>query len=111
MTKKKKIYEIVWTIEGCEAITYISSDKWYNTTYEINYRMLPSAINLYQYYKNDKVLEAQYRELLNLVCVGIVKYARDECNRADEAIDYINQVLEKKEIQLIDSAVLKDFLN
>lgn len=109
--EKKKIYEIVWTMEGCEAMTYNSSDKWHNVIHGINDKMLPSAINLYQYYKNDKVLEAQYKELLNLVCVGIVKYARDECNRADEAINYINQVFEKKRIKLIDSSVLKNFLN
>ena len=109
--EKKKIYEIVWTIEGCEAMTCYPSDKWHNVIHGINDKMLPSAINLYQYYKNDEVLEPQYKELLNLVCVGIVKYARDECNRAAEAIDYINQVFEKKRIKLIDSSVLKNFLN
>lgn len=92
-------------------MTYNSSDKWHNVIHGINDKMLPSAINLYQYYKNDEVLEPQYKELLNLVCVGIVKYARDECNRAAEAIDYINQVFEKKRIKLIDSSVLKNFLN
>lgn len=107
---EKEIYEIVWTIEGCEATGCCSSDKWQNVIDRIYDKMLPSAINLYQYYQSDEVLEPQYKELLNLVCEGIVKYARDECNRATDAIDYINQVFKKKQIQLIDSSLLEGFI-
>lgn len=109
--EKKEIYEIVWTIEGCEATRCCSSDKWNNVEDRICDIMLPSAINLYQYYKGDDVLETQYKELLNLVCEGIVKYAKDECNRATDAINYINRVFEKKQIQLIGSSLLDGFVN
>ena len=107
---EKEIYEIVWTIEGCEATGCCSSNKWSNVTNRINDKMLPAAINLYKYYQKDKGLEPQYKELLNLVCVGIVKYAKDECNRENEAIHYINQVFQEKHIQVIDGSLLEDFI-
>lgn len=108
--EKRKIYEIVWTIEGCEATGRCSTNKWFNVCDRINEKMLLPAINLYKYYKNDKMLEQHYKELLKLVCEGIIKYANDECNRADEAIDLINGVLKKDQLPLINSSVLKDFL-
>ena len=107
---EKEIYEIVWTIEGCEATGCCSSNKWSNVINRINDKMLPAAINLYKYYQKDKGLEPQYKELLNLVCVGIVKYAKDECNRENEAIHYINQVFQEKHIQVIDGSLLEDFI-
>lgn len=108
--EKNGIYEIVWTIEGCEATGYCSSDKWNNVMDRISDKMLPTAINLYQYYRNDNNLELQYGELLKLVCEGIVKYAKDECNRANDAINYINQKFEKEQIPLIDISILNGFL-
>lgn len=72
--------------------------------------MLPSAINLYQYYQNDKDLEPQYKEFLYLVCEGIIKYAKDNYNQEDDAINYINKVLEKNQIQLIDKSLIEGFL-
>lgn len=107
---EKEIYEIVWTIEGCEATGCCSSNKWSNVINRINDKMLPAAINLYKYYQKDKGLEPQYKELLNLVCVGIVKYAKDECNRENEAIHYINQVFQEKHIQVIDGSLLEDVI-
>ena len=87
-----------------------SSNKWSNVINRINDKLLPAAINLYKYYQKDKGLEPQYKELLNLVCVGIVKYAKDECNRENEAIHYINQVFQEKHIQVIDGSLLEDFI-
>lgn len=91
--KEKGIYEIVWTIEGCEATEHLSTHKWSNVMDRINDKMLPAAINLYQHYRENEDLEVQYRELLKLVCEGIVKYAADECNRAEDAIELIYQKL------------------
>ena len=107
---EKGIYEIVWTIEGCEATEYCTSDKWQNVKDRIQDKMLPSAINLYQYYQNDKDLEPQYKEFLYLVCEGIIKYAKDNYNQEDDAINYINKVLEKNQIQLIDKSLIEGFL-
>ena len=105
--EEKGIYEIVWTIEGCEA-TGCSTDKWKNVVDRINTKMLPSAINLYQHYRKNEYLEAQYKELLKLVCQGIVKYADDECNCAEDAISLINQKLTDR--LLIDQSILDNFI-
>ncbi len=105
--KEKGIYEIVWTIEGCEATGYCSTDKWKNVIDRISNKMLPSAVNLYQYYRNNEHLEVQYKELLKLVCEGIVKYAT-ECNRAEDAIRLINQKL--SDGLLIDKSILDKFI-
>lgn len=107
---EKGIYEIVWTIEGCEATGCNLSDRWQNVTDRIQDKMLPSAINLYHYYQSDKILEPQYKELLDLVCEGIIKYAKDKCNREIDAINCINQVLEKNQIQLIDNSLIEGFV-
>ena len=104
------IYEIIWTIEGCEATGCNSNDKWQNVIDRIQDKMLPSAINFYHYYKNDEILESQYKDLLYLVCEGIIKYAKDNCNQEDDAINYINKVLEKNQIQLIDKSLMEGFL-
>jgi len=55
---EKEIYEIVWTIEGCEATGCCSSNKWSNVINRINDKMLPAAINLYKYYQKDKGLDS-----------------------------------------------------
>lgn len=107
--KEKGIYEIVWTIEGCEATGHCSTDKWENVIDRINEKMLPSAINLYQHYRNNEYLEVQYKELLKLVCEGIVKYAADECNREEDAIRLINQKLLDR--LLIDKSILDNFIS
>lgn len=104
--KDKGIYEIVWTIEGLADKEY--TDKWKNVTDRINDTMLPSAINLYHYYRKNEHLEVQYKELLKLVCQGIVKYAADECNCAEDAIRLINQKLPER--LSIDKSILDDFI-
>lgn len=107
VNKEKGIYEIVWTIEGCEA-TRRNRNKWNNVINSINEKMLPSAINLYEYYRKNEYLEVQYRELLKLVCEGIVKYAADECNCAEKAINLINHKL--SDDLLIDKSILDKFI-
>lgn len=106
--KEKGIYEIIWTIEGCEATGHCSTHKWENVIDRINDKMLPSAISLYQHYRKNEHLEVQYKELLKLVCEGIVKYAADECNRAEDAIRLINQKLSDR--LLIDKSILDNFI-
>ena len=108
VNKDKGIYEIVWTVEGCEATGYCNTNKWENVTDRINDKMLPAAINLYKYYRKNKHLEVQYKELLKLVCQGIVKYAADECNCAEDAIRLINQKL--SDSLLIDKSILDNFI-
>ena len=57
--------------------------------------MLPAAINLYNYYKGNKELESQYRELLILVCTGIIKYAVDYSNSDNHTL-YLKQDYQNK---------------
>lgn len=109
--RENEIYEIVWTIEGCEATGYCSSNKWYNVMDRILDKMLPAAISLYQYYRSNEDLEPQYRELINLVCEGIVKYAKDELKKENDAINIINTKLSESEITLIDISILNEFLD
>ncbi|MCM1326485.1 MAG: hypothetical protein NC094_04755 [Bacteroidales bacterium] len=107
-----EIFEIVWTMEGCSEGCSIQGNRveeWKNVCESINTTMLPPAINLYRYYQGDGDLKEQYEELLKLVCCGIVKYADIKCNRANDAIDLINQKLQN--IWTIDIWILNNFLN
>lgn len=106
--KEKKIYEIVWTIAACDAVSR-NLDSLENVKNSIDYEMLPAAINLYKYYRNDHALKPHYMELLKLVCTGIIKYAKDECDKEDEARYRIKKVLEK-EIDYLEDILLEDFL-
>lgn len=102
------IFEIVWTMVGCNNPGYCC-DKWNNVLKCINDIMLPPAINLYRYYRTDEGLKEHYKELLNLVCCGIIKYAEIECDgRADKAIALINEAIEG--IETIDKSIIDGFL-
>ncbi len=92
--KAAGIYEIVWTKAGCETCD-CSSDKWENVKKSIYEKMLPAAVNLYNYYCNYGNLKPYYQSLLDLVSFGIIKYSKDECNREDEAQEMINNYLSK----------------
>lgn len=105
--KERGIFEIVWSIEGCETLV-CSSNKWDNVIRSITETMLPPAVNLYLYYRMNNSLKEQYGELLKLVCCGIVKYAENECSRGKDAMTLINKKLE--EIPLLDSSVFNGFL-
>ena len=80
INKEKNIFEIVWTIEGCEATGCCSSDLWRNVLDRIHSELLPAAINFVKFYGSDERyadILPQYEELLRLVCCGIVKYAKE----------------------------------
>lgn len=97
VNESEELYEIVWTIEACEDGEY-SKDKWRNIQTSIDETMLPAAINYVLYYNsNQKFKEVlpQYKELLKLVCRGIVRYADINCNKAEEALQLINKELNK----------------
>ncbi len=101
INEEKNIFEIVWTIEGCEATGCCSSDLWGNVLDRIHSKLLPAAINFVKFYGSDERyadILPQYEELLRLVCCGIVKYAKDECNRGEEALEKINFVLRTKHL-------------
>lgn len=113
--KEKELYEIVWTVEACEA-TECWSEYIYNVRECIEERMLPAAINLFKFYSNhkdeyEKVLP-HYKELLNLVCRGIVKYAKIKGGKAEETLNLINDKLDKEGMQRYALDELMDgFLN
>ena len=93
--KDENIYEIVWTIEACEA-TGCSSNKWFNVQECICNKLLPAAINFVCFYSSDSEFSEvlpQYKELLKLVCRGIVRYADVNCGKSQEALQLINDKL------------------
>lgn len=101
VNEEKNIFEIVWTIEGCEATGCCSSNSWRNVLDRIDSKLLPAAINFAKFYSSDqKYIDVlpQYKELLKLVCCGIVKYAKDKCNKGEEALEKINSVLRIKRL-------------
>lgn len=102
--KEKEVYEIVWTIMGCESTGCSVSEPWNNVVDRIRDKMLPATINLYKYYKNNRIKDENvwlhYKELLTLVCRGIVKYAKDKCNKAENALGLINQKLKANDIEI-----------
>lgn len=99
--KQKDIYEIVWTVEGCEA-TGCSKEEKYNVADRIKTLMLPAAINLYCYYSKieakQEILD-HYKELLELVCRGIVRYADIKCSEAEDALKEINKKLDENNLE------------
>ena len=101
VNEQENIFEIVWTIEGCEATGCCSSNLWSNVSDRIYSKLLPPAINFVKFYESDqKYLNVlpQYEELLRLVCCGIVKYAKDKCDRGEESLEIINNILRKKHL-------------
>ena len=106
---EKGLYEIVWTVS--DAISGTSNRKWDNVIKKIDNEMLPAAMNFYNHYRHEEGLEPHYRELIKLIACGIIKYANDECDRAEDACKRINDKLKSKLIDLIiDTSVLNDFL-
>ena len=90
--KKNGIFEIAWTIEGCETLS-CWSDAWKNIMEAINSKLLPPAINFVRFYNSNQKYETilpHYSELLKLVCRGIVKYAEDACDKGEKALERIN---------------------
>lgn len=116
VNEQENIFEIVWTIEGCEATECSSSNLWSNVLDSIYSKLLPAAINFVKFYGSDERyadILPQYEELLRLVCCGIVKYAKDECNRGEEALEQINSVLCTKyldEYTYTDTDLLSGFV-
>lgn len=100
----EELYEIVWTIGGCEALEK-SSSKWDNVQRNISENMLPAAVNLYKMYVGKENVEDQYRELIKLICRGVIKYAHDECNEADKAIEEIRKMLNKQNMNNLDDII------
>lgn len=101
VNEEKNIFEIVWTIEGCEATGSCSSDLWKNVLDRIYSKLLPPAINFVKFYSSDqKYIDVllHYEELLKLVCRGIIKYAKDECKRGEEALKKINSILKTNKL-------------
>lgn len=68
----------------------------------IQSKLLPAAVNFVKFYGSDKKYSdvlPHYEELLKLVCCGIVKYAKDGCNREEEALQKINYILNAEHLR------------
>ena len=92
----EQTYEIIWTYYAFETGSR-SSDK--NTNIEEGLgKLLPPAINLYNYYaslydasKADNEQElCHYRELIKLICRGACQYARTNEIDITSIINYLN---------------------
>lgn len=108
---QKNIYEIIWTIEGCEASDK-SSDPWNNAQKRVDETLLLPAIHLYNYYKNIEELATHYCCLLDVVCWGIIKYVNDKLGneKCNHIIEKINKSLIKNGINITYSkSCLDDF--
>ncbi len=70
------VYEIVWTYYAFEAMEN-SSNKMINIQRCLYKTLLPPAINLYNYFKDDSKNNLHYLELLKLIFIGAIKYSRD----------------------------------
>ena len=91
------IYEIVWTVKGCESCQSCESYKKQNIDESIHCKMLPAAINLVKFNSDDLKFSADLKDLLKLVCQGIVRYAEinEGKSGAQEALQSINKELSK----------------
>lgn len=74
--KNEEIYEIVWTYYAFEAMENCSN-KIENIQRCLNRTVLPPAINLYNYFKDDENNRLHYFELVKLIFRGAIKYAND----------------------------------
>ena len=95
--REKGIFEIIWTIEGCETLS-CCSEAWNNIMGAVDSKLLPPAINFVKFYNSNqeyKEFLPHYEELLKLVCRGIVKYAADACDKGEKALEKINFFLKK----------------
>lgn len=99
---KDDIYEIVWTYFGCEAGSK-SSNPVENAMNQINRRILPPALHLYDYYSkadnesgqsSDRV-KAHYQAFVELICCGIYKYIHDNGCEKNCVLTAINKHLEQ----------------
>ena len=105
--KEKEIYEIVWTVEICEASVKTIDDASSNIYDSISEKALPAAINFVKFYLSHEDefpnILPHYTELLNLVCRGIVRYADIKCGRteAENAVNSINKRLQINDLNEI----------
>jgi len=104
----EKVYELIWTYYAFEALSN-SSNKRENISRCLNRTLLPPAINLYNYFKNDEKNKLHYEEMLKLIFRGAIKYAKDNAEDVDNIIDILKSKLIDIELQW-DSYNVDDFL-
>lgn len=93
------LYEIVWTIPACEAIESNIEDKYQNVRDKFEKMLLP-AIHLFKHNKKDKSVREHYEEFVKLVCCGLIKYAKDKCNKEKETLEFIKRIFEQEKIDI-----------
>ncbi|AKL96177.1 hypothetical protein CACET_c27320 [Clostridium aceticum] len=87
--KGKKVYEIVWTYYAFEAMEN-SSNKMCNIRRCLDQTILPPAINLYNYFKNDEINNLHYIELVKLIFIGAIMYYNDNISSDFQIIEILN---------------------
>lgn len=73
-------------------------DKIINIERCLNTTLLPPAINLYNYFKDDEINNLHYFELLKLIFIGAIKYSRDNIGEESKTIEILK--LKMKESNL-----------
>lgn len=93
------IYEIVWSYLGCEV-----GEKHLEHTQNINSgleKMLIPALNLYVYYRSHNPdFLIYYKELVEIVCRGILKYDLDHCKNENYSSQKIMKEFTKRKINI-----------
>lgn len=93
------IYEIVWSYWGCEV-----GEKHSEPTQNINSgleKMLIPALNLYVYYRSHNPdFLIYYKELVEIVCRGILKYDLDHCGNENHSSQKIIKEFTKRKINI-----------
>ena len=93
------IYEIVWSYWGCE--THGKYSKHKENVHSALENMLVPALNLYVYYRSHNPdFLIYYKELVEIVCRGILKYDLDHCGNENHSSQKIMEEFTKREISI-----------
>ena len=96
------IYEIVWSYWGwgCE-VGNKDSEHMEKNVHSALEKMLVPALNLYVYYRSHNPdFLIYYKELVEIVCRGMLKYDLDHCGNENYLSKKIMEEFTKKEISI-----------
>lgn len=93
------IYEIVWSYWGCETHGK-HSEHMENVDFALENMLVP-ALNLYVYYRSHNPdFLIYYKELVEIVCRGILKYDLDHCGNENYSSQKIMEEFTKRKISI-----------
>lgn len=94
------IYEIVWSYWGCE-VGNKDSEHMEKNVHSALKNMLVPALNLYVYYRSHNPdFLIYYKELVEIVCRGMLKYDLDHCGNENYSSQKIMEEFTEREISI-----------